>query len=541
MVSSRKTLALFKIFVVALSSAQLSDLFRPVRQLLSPDVGSVKEEKLFRKSYDFIVVGAGSGGSVVANRLSENPKWSVLVLEAGKDEIFLTDVPLMAPLFTTTSYSWGDRSEKLTTACLGLFASRCHIPHGKSLGGTSAINFMLYSRGHRKDFDEWASVGNSGWSYEEILPYFIKSENCSSCQGIEEEFHGFEGYLNIENPGYRSPFLESFLEAGRLLGYQPGDYNGYSTLRFSVAQATLRKGVRCSASKAFLKSVQRRPNLAIHTQARVTKIVIDPSLKRAYGVEVLKNGKRYFVKASKEVILSAGSINSPHLLMLSGIGPKEDLQRAGIPVIKDLKVGYNLQDHMAFSLLAFLVNQSVTVSDLSVQNPVDMYNYIFNGKGPFTLPGGAEALAFIKTKYSALNADDYPDVELVLGDGAVNGDVFGSLRYLLGIPDSTFRQVYGTILNKPAFSIVPVLMRPRSKGRVKIRDANPLRRPILLPNYFEDPLDVKVLVEGIKMVSILFIYIEWLAENKQAEFRGALKQISYMKAIITQKIYNNKN
>lgn len=175
-------------------------------------------------------------------------------------------------------------------------------------------------------------------------------------------------------------------------------------------------------------------------------------------------------------------------------------------MIQDLKVGYNLQDHMAMSTLAFLVNESVTVSDLRVQNPRDIFNYIVNGKGPFTIPGGAEALAFVKTKYSTNLFDDYPDIELVLGGGALNGDIFGSLRNLLGIPDEVFIKVYGSILNVPAFGIAPVLMRPKSRGRVLIKDGNPLHWPILKPDYFSHPDDVSVLVEGIKMVSIIYLF-----------------------------------
>lgn len=263
----------------------------------------------------------------MSNRLSENPKWSVLLLEAGRDEIFLTDVPLIASLLTATGYNWGYRSNRLKTACLGLWDGRCNIPRGKALGGTSVINFLLYTRGNKKDFDEWKELGNNGWGYEDVLPYFIKSENCSLCQNIDTQFHGFNGSLSVEHPGYFSPIAKSFLNSAKHLGYKLIDPNGRKNLGFSVAQATMRNGARCSASKAFLKPVQNRPNLFIHTEARVTRILVDPKSKRAYGVEVLKNGERHYVKAKKEVILSAGSINSPHLLMLSGIGPREDLEK----------------------------------------------------------------------------------------------------------------------------------------------------------------------------------------------------------------------
>ncbi|XP_044756723.1 glucose dehydrogenase [FAD, quinone]-like [Coccinella septempunctata] len=449
-------------------------------------------------SYDFVVIGAGSGGSVVANRLTENPSWNVLLLEAGQDEGFMTDVPLAASLQGITGYNWGYKGRRIKSACLGAVQQRCNLPRGKALGGTSVINFLIYTRGNRQDYDGWESLGNHGWGFRDVLPYFIKSENCSSCEDIDASYHGYDGYLNVENPGYESPLVKSFIKSGVDLGYKNVDTNGASGLGFSRVQATMRQGARCSASKAFLKPVRHRGNLHISTSSQVTKILINPDTKTAYGVEFVKNNVGYRVLAKKEVILSAGSFNSPQLLMLSGVGPKEHLEDLGIPVMKDLKVGFNLQDHAALSTLAFLVNESITVSDFGVQNPVHIFNYLWNGKGPYTIPGGAEALGFVKTKLNRRDDDD-PDIELVLGSGALNGDIFGAFRSLLGIPNNVFDTVYRPVVGKPAFGIATVLMRPKSRGRVMLKSRNPMTWPLIYPNYFQEEADLWTMVEGIKI------------------------------------------
>ncbi|KAG5892842.1 hypothetical protein JTB14_032435 [Gonioctena quinquepunctata] len=489
----------FIVVYVVVCESQFRDWVRDLREFFSVSDGPIRDTTEFLDIYDFIIIGAGSGGSVVANRLTENPNWNVLLLEAGRDETLLSDVPLMAAFQSSTGFNWGYKSEKMTTACLGLEAGKCNLARGKAVGGTSVINFMMYTRGNRVDYDRWAGMGNDGWSYKDVLPYFLKSENCTMCEEIDQGFHNNMGYLNIEHPGYESPFVKPFIKAGQDMGYRNNDPNGKFGLGFSKVQATLKNGRRCSAAKAFIKPIRNRPNLHISMQSRVTRILVDPITSQAYGVEFLKNKKTHAINVTKEVILSAGTFNSPHLLMLSGIGPREDLEKVDISVIRDLKVGYNLQDHMAMSTLAFLVNESVTVSDLTVQNPIDVFNFITRGKGPYTIPGGAEALAFVKTKYSSAEDDDYPDMELVLGAGALNGDVLGSFRRILGIPERTFQQVYLPYTEKPAFGIASVLLKPKSRGRVTLKDSNPLHWPIISPNYYAEEADVATMVEGIKM------------------------------------------
>lgn len=304
--------------------------------------------------------------------------------------------------FLFEGHNWGYRTEREKSACIYLEGGVCYWPKGRALGGTSVINYMVYNRGHADDYNRWAEAGNTGWSYREVLPYFRKTERI----GIEEfktsKYRGKKGYVDVQHPGYHSKLLDAFLDAGKDFGYNENDPNDEEMLGFSQIQATTRNGKRWSAAKAYLRPVKKRANLFISMRSWVTKILIDPNTKMAYGVEFVKNRQRYRVNATKEVILSAGSIASPQLLMLSGVGPVDHLTEFKIPVIQNSSVGYNLQDHIGLSGLAFLVNETITISESSVQSMSAIFNYYLLGRGPFTLPGGAEGLAFVKTPNSTL-------------------------------------------------------------------------------------------------------------------------------------------
>ncbi|PSN57423.1 Glucose dehydrogenase [FAD, quinone] [Blattella germanica] len=449
----------------------LNSLFRIFRGGLRDPEGNPFDTTTFKPEYDFIVIGAGSGGSVVANRLTEVPGWSVLLLEAGGDENFVTDIPLMASYAQFLGINWGYRTEPDERYCRGMEDGRCRWPRGKVLGGTSVINYMVYTRGNKKDYDLWEELGNKGWSYDQILPYFLKSEDIGIPELMNSPYHSTGGYLNVQHATYKTPLADGFLEAGRELGHRVGDPSAESQLGFSQVQATLRNGTRCSASKAFLRPVRNRPNLYVTKRARVTKILINPKTKEAFGVEFIKNNRVYIVRASKEIILSAGVFNSPQLLMLSGVGPKEHLEKMGIRVIRDLKVGYNLQDHVSMAGLAFFVNDSISLIESRLMTtPRFGLDYLLNRKGPLTLPGGAEGIAFIQTKYSKADRPDdpdyeWPDLEIVLGPGALTGDTAGTLRRGLGITDKLYRKVYRPYQGRDAYALVPILLRPRSRGR----------------------------------------------------------------------------
>lgn len=235
---------------------------------------------------------------------------------------------------------------------------QCLWPRGKAFGGTSVINYMIYTRGNEHDFDRWSELGVDGWTWQDVLPYYLKSERAVLADG-EPGYHNVQGRLSVEDIPYRTPLVTEFLKAGAELGHHILDYNGHSQFGFSYVEGTVRNGKRWSAAKAFLdEKVQWRPNLQILLNSRVTRVLIDPQTKIAYGVEYLRNKKRFTAIAKKEVVLSAGAFASPQLLMLSGVGPMEHLEELKIPVIKNLPVGQFMQDHLTFVGLTFLVNQT---------------------------------------------------------------------------------------------------------------------------------------------------------------------------------------
>ncbi|KAK0159394.1 hypothetical protein PV328_010273 [Microctonus aethiopoides] len=480
------------------------------------------EDPIIESSYDFIIIGAGSGGSVLANRLTENPNWRVLLIEAGKEEIFLTDWPLLAPVMQITGYNWGYKTEKSDENnnknggyCLSMIDGRCNWPRGKAVGGTSVINFMIHSRGSKLDFDQWAIDGNDGWSYNDVYPYFLKTEKLivnKNTRGVDESIHGKNGYLDVTTPPWSSELRDKFLMAGEELGYVIKDCNDDDPTGFCPTQANLRHGRRVSASKAYLRPIRNRKNFILSKRSFVTKIVIDPISKIARGVSFRKNGKDYYVEALKEVILSAGSLNSPQILMLSGIGPREHLIHHGISVIEDLPVGLNLQDHVSMAALTFLVNDSVTITERRIATDFkSTFDYLARGIGPLTVPAGAEALAFVNTRKitesNEINNSNFtmnqfennqPDIELVFGIGSMAGDVSGSLRSIFGLSDDWYYKVFNHYIGHDAFSIVPIVLHPKSRGRVSLKSSNPFDWPKLNANYFDDEEDLQTLVRGIK-------------------------------------------
>lgn len=314
------------------------------------------------------------------------------------------------------------------------------------------------------------------------------------CSGIKNSsYHNENGYLCVEHVPYHTKLATAFLNAGQELGYNIVDYNGQDQRGFSYIQVNMDHGTRCSAAKAYLGSINR-PNLEIITGARVTKVLIDAD-KRAYGVEYIKDNVWKKVTCSKEILLSAGTIDSAKLLMLSGIGPREHLEELSIPVIRDSKVGYSMYEHVGFLGLTFMVNQSVSLLQDKFLNSSVFLKYLLHKDGLLTIPGGAEALAFIRTKYAS---DERSDIELLFVSGSLHSDNGQVLKKVLRISEDLYNTVYKPIENQEAWSIWPIVQYPRSVGRLMLRSKDPFEPPKMDPNFFSHPADLEIILEGVK-------------------------------------------
>ncbi|GAB0093767.1 glucose dehydrogenase [Sergentomyia squamirostris] len=452
------------------------------------------------KEYDFIIIGSGPAGCVLANRLSENPNWKVLLIEAGDKENIAHDIPIVAAYLQSTASNWGYTAEAGSGVCLGMNHQRCAIPRGKVLGGSSAINYMIYHRGNRRDFDRWANEGNHGWSYNEILPYFRKSEHTTINSLKKSPYHNPYGKVNIEYVPYRTAAARSYIKGAQQAGYRTVDYNGEIQSGVSYVQATTQNGIRFSAATAYLRPIMKtRPNLKILLNTRVTRILINPSTKTAYGVEYVQNKKTRKAYVTKEVIVSAGTFNAPQLLMLSGIGPQEHLKEIGIPVVKDLPVGRVMYDHMSHCGLVFLVNTTGYTPYTNRINITDITQYLFGGRGKFTMIGGVESLTFYKSPNSR-DPPDWPDAEIMFIGGSLASDEGTGIRRGMNIRQDIYDDYFKPLENLPTdhWSAFGMQFRPRSYGYIRLASKNPWKSPKFYPNYFQYEEDVEILLEATK-------------------------------------------
>ena len=418
--------------------------------------------------HDYIVVGAGSAGCVVASRLAETGA-KVLLLEAGGEDDWVNiRIPAMMDTIMDSPYDWGYR----TTPQAGLYGRKIALNRGKCLGGTSCMNYMVYMRGNRGDYDHWRQLGNEGWSYEEVLPYFKKSE---TNERIRDDYHGTSGPLMVSDQKTRSPLTSLYFEACASAGMtRNDDVNGATQEGYGWFQATIGKAGRCSTAVAFLHPNRWRKNLEVVTHAQATKLIVEKG--RVTGVEYLRNGKLETAHASAEIVLSGGAINSPQLLLLSGIGPADELKALGIAPVHDLPgVGKNLHDHM-YAICRFSIEEPLTISAMSdAEFAAAQEQYLKDATGPLAT-NFDEAGAFLRTD----PASEWPDVQW-------HFEPTFSVAYFDGAPPE-----------RHGYSIFANVCRPESRGTLKLFSADPLAKPLIDPNYFAEPRDLELTKRGLR-------------------------------------------
>ena len=351
---------------------------------------------------------------------------------------------------------------------------------------------MVYMRGDLRCFDEWAAEGNDGWSSEDALKYFIKSENNTIPYLVHSPLRGTDGPLTVSQNNFKTPLDDAFLNAGKELNYVVKDLNAEGGEGVMLIQLTTRGGERCSTSKAYLKSIRDRTNLHISMNSRATKILINKHSRTAYGVRFVRDNAEHVIYAENEIILSAGTINSPQILMLSGVGPAAELEELNIPVVVDLPVGQNLRDHLSFFGMPLSISKPGSYDTLNFDQH-DILSYAESRSGKLS-SAGAHGTALIKSKYAK---DDIPDIQLFF----TPSNIFFNKAAMTGIGVNTefYNAVYGNLNENASMYIIPIHVRPESIGYIKLNTTNPFDAPLINPKYFSDPRDLDVLVEAVKI------------------------------------------
>ncbi|XP_052807469.1 alcohol dehydrogenase [acceptor]-like [Mya arenaria] len=451
---------------------------------------TVKNTKLtvdtVNSTYDYIIVGGGSAGCVLAARLSEDTETRVLLIEAGGEETENANIsiPVQALAVWKTQWDWGySTTPQKNSGFAQIGGENRHFwPRGKVLGGSNNLNLMNYVRGSRHDFDEWMELGCEGWGYQDVLPYFLKSEDMQIDDLKNSKYHRAGGPLAVMKDT-EFPIWKRFVDAGKELGYSEVDFNGEEQIGFAASQINVRDGSRASTVSAFLRPAMSRDNLHVVVNAHVTKIIIESKVAR--GVYFVKDNKKHAVYADREVILSAGAIGSPQILMLSGVGPQTHLENLNIPVIMDLPVGQNMEDHV-YSFIPGIMSSPEGLTGPRAASLSSVSQYLLFGSGPLSSTG-LVGTAFLK---SSKCKTKYPDSQFHL---------FASLP-IKELAHYSVKQKNGLFPNEwtDGFALLTILLHPASKGTIMLKSNDPFDYPAIDPNYFEKDEDMQQMIELMK-------------------------------------------
>ncbi|GBM97875.1 Glucose dehydrogenase [FAD, quinone], partial [Araneus ventricosus] len=412
-----------------------------------------------RDEYDYIVVGGGSAGSVVASRLSEEPCVTVLLLEAGATKPpLINDIPALGRYFWNTDIDWQFKTEKQKHAAYFHSNKQVIWPSGKGLGGSSLLNAMMYVRGNHEDYDNWEAQGAKGWGYKDVFPYFLKLEDNQDPDYLANGYHASGGPISAKKPEYEGEIKNPIREAAQQMGYEILDSNAARQTGFYDHQGSIRNGQRCSTAKGYLVPAENRTNLDIVGGAWAWKVLFDGT--KAVGVQFDYQNSTYEVKARREVIMSAGTTNTAQLLMLSGIGPRDHLEEFNIPVIADLPVGDNFQDHCGFPLPFTLDAKPL---DEKLNDSENIEQYINNRTGPLASPEMVSAMAFLNGQ-SVYPEEDFPDHELYFLEVSKR-----ITKTQLGLIPLIYELIFFPYEDGPMFACVSHLLHPKSRGTVRLQ------------------------------------------------------------------------